>query len=54
MDISIEEESGIAITTIGGAKYGDPLTDNRYEDEATASMTSAISPMPVFSDGLLR
>ncbi len=33
MDISIEEESGIAITTIGGAKYGDPLTDNRYEDD---------------------
>ena len=33
MDISIEEESGIAITTIDGAKYGDPLTDNRYEDD---------------------
>ena len=33
MDISIEEESGIAIITIDGAKYGDPLTDNRYEDD---------------------
>ena len=33
MDISIEEESGIAITTIDGQKYGDPLTDNRYEDD---------------------
>ena len=33
MDISIEEESGIAITTIDGAKYGDPLTDNRYQDD---------------------
>ena len=33
IDISIEEESGIAITTIDGAKYGDPLTDNRYEDD---------------------
>lgn len=33
MDIVIEEESGIAITTIDGAKYGDPLTDNRYEDD---------------------
>ena len=33
MDISIEEDSGIAITTINGAKYGDPLTDNRYDDD---------------------
>ena len=33
MDIFIEEESGISITTIDGAKYGDPLTDNRYEDD---------------------
>ena len=33
MDIYIEEESGIAITTIDGAKYGNPLTDNRYEDD---------------------
>ena len=33
MDISIEEDSGIAITTIDGAKYGDPLRDNRYEDD---------------------
>ena len=33
IDIFIEEESGIAITTIDGAKYGDPLTDNRYEDD---------------------
>ena len=33
MDISIEENSGLAITTIDGAKYGDPLTDNRYEDD---------------------
>ena len=33
MDIAIEEESGIAITTIDGAKYGNPLTDNRYDDD---------------------
>ena len=33
MDISIAEESGIAITTIDGAKFGDPLTDNRYEND---------------------
>ena len=33
MDIFIEEEAGIAITTIDGAKYGDPLTDNRYQDD---------------------
>ena len=33
MDIYIEEESGIAITIIDGAKYGDPLSDNRYEDD---------------------
>ena len=33
MDIAIEEKSGIAITTIDGAKYGDPLTDNRYQDD---------------------
>ena len=33
MGISIEEESGIAITTIDGAKYGDPLMDNRYQDD---------------------
>ena len=33
MDISIEQESGIAITTVDGAEYGDPLTDNRYEDD---------------------
>ena len=33
MDIAIKEDSGIAITTIDGAKYGDPLTDNRYEDD---------------------
>ena len=33
MDISIQEDFGIAITTIDGAKYGDPLTDNRYEDD---------------------
>ena len=32
MDISIEEESGIVITTFDGAKYVNPLTDNRYED----------------------
>ena len=31
MDISIEEDAGMAIMTIDGAKYGDPLTDNRYE-----------------------
>ena len=33
MDICIEEESGIAVTTVNGAKYGDRLTDNRYEDD---------------------
>ena len=33
MDMSIEEESGMAVTTIDGAEYGDPLTDNRYEDD---------------------
>ena len=33
MDISIEEESGLAITTIDGDKYGDPLTDYGCEDE---------------------
>ena len=33
MDISIEEESGIAITTIDGVKFGDPLRDNRDEDD---------------------
>ncbi len=33
MDIAIEEKSGIAITTIDGAKYGDPLTDNRNQDD---------------------
>ena len=33
MDILIEDESGAAITTIDGAKFGDPLTDNRDEDD---------------------
>ena len=33
MDVSVEEESGMAVTTIDGAKYGDPLTDNRCEDD---------------------
>ena len=33
MDISIDEESGIVITTIDGATYNGPLTDNRYEDD---------------------
>ena len=33
MDIFIEEVDGVAITTINGVKYGDPLTDNRYEDD---------------------
>lgn len=33
MEIYIEEESGIAITTVDGAEYGNPLTDNRYEDD---------------------
>ena len=33
MDIFIEEESGIAVTTIDGAKHGDPLTGERYEDD---------------------
>ncbi len=33
MEISIAEESGIAITTIDGVKFGDPLTDNRYEND---------------------
>ena len=33
MNICIEEDSGISITTIDGAKFGDPLRDNRYEDD---------------------
>ena len=33
MNIAIQEEAGMAITTIDGAEYGDPLTDNRYEDD---------------------
>ena len=33
MDVSIEEKSVTAVTTIDGARYGDPLTDNRYEDD---------------------
>ncbi len=33
MDISIREDSGMAITTNDGSKYGDPLTDSRYEDD---------------------
>ena len=33
MDVSIEESSGIAITTIDGAACADPLTDNRYDDD---------------------
>ncbi len=33
MDISIQEGAGIAITTVDGAEVGDPLTDNRYEDD---------------------
>jgi hypothetical protein len=33
MDISIEEDSGIAITTTDGAKFGDPLRANHYEDD---------------------
>ena len=33
MDVSIEESSGIAITTIDGAAFADPLTDNRYEED---------------------
>ena len=33
MDILIEEDSGIVITIIDGAKFGDPLRDNRYEDD---------------------
>lgn len=33
MDISIEEDSGIATTTINGTSSVDPLTDNRYEDD---------------------
>ena len=33
MDISMEEDSGIAITRIDGVKFGDPLRDNRYEDD---------------------
>ncbi|MXY21880.1 MAG: nucleotide pyrophosphohydrolase [Dehalococcoidia bacterium] len=33
MDISIEGVCGIAITTINGTKFGDSLTDNRYEDD---------------------
>ena len=33
MDILIREDSGISITTIDGANFGDPLRDNRYEDD---------------------
>ena len=33
MDVSIEETAGTVITTIDGARVGDPLTDNRYEDD---------------------
>ena len=33
MDVSIEESAGIAITTIDGAPFADPLTDNRYEED---------------------
>ena len=33
MDISIEEESGLTITTIDGAKYGAPITDYGREDD---------------------
>ena len=33
MDVHIQEESGMAITTIDGENFGDPLTDNRYEDD---------------------
>ena len=33
MDIDITGDSGIAITTVDGAQYGHPLTDNRYEDD---------------------
>ena len=33
MDIFIEEGAGMAITRIDGTRFGDPLTDNRYEDD---------------------
>ena len=34
MDVSIiEEASGRVLTTIDGVKFGDPLRDNRYEDD---------------------
>ena len=29
----VTEQNGQAITTINGRKFGDPLTDNRYEDD---------------------
>ena len=33
MDVTIEEESGVAITTIDGVTFGDPLRDNRSQDD---------------------
>ena len=33
MTISIEEKYGVAVTTINGENYGDPLRDNRYQDD---------------------
>ena len=33
MDISISGDSGRAVTTVNGAKLGNQLRDNRYEDD---------------------
>ena len=33
MDVSIEENSGRVLTTIDGARLGDPLQDNQYRDD---------------------
>lgn len=33
IDAYIEDNSGVAITTINGVKFGDPLTDNSYHDD---------------------
>ena len=33
MEISMEEISGKVVTTINGSVFGDPLRDNRYEDD---------------------
>ena len=52
MDIFIEEESGIAITTIDGSKFGDPLTDNRDEDDGYRFHDIYHFPTQAYSVGL--